>query len=114
MNKHEAEELQQIIQQRIDFLQVLVEENTATASEKTAKDSDNELVGLMAVPVEQHVIQQSQLEITDLKSAMQRLVEGKAGCCDECGGDIPFERLKTVPVTGFCVTCLEKTANSHR
>jgi RNA polymerase-binding transcription factor DksA len=109
MSHHESAELQHIIHQRIVYLRVLVEVNIATATDKPSYSSDDNLASVMEVPVEQHVIQHSKQEIADLNKAMQRLLTGKAKNCQHCGEAISFERLKTVPVTDFCLPCVDSS-----
>jgi DnaK suppressor protein len=40
-----------------------------------------------------------------VESAWQCLREGRYGVCEECGEEIPFERLKALPTTTLCVDC---------
>ncbi len=37
--------------------------------------------------------------------ALKALADGSYGLCDECGCNIPFERLKIEPQTQHCVAC---------
>jgi RNA polymerase-binding protein DksA len=36
-------------------------------------------------------------ELREVESALQRMEMGSYGLCEECGGDIPFERLRVQP-----------------
>ncbi len=40
-----------------------------------------------------------------VESALRRFREGSYGVCEECGEDIPVERLKAVPAAVLCVEC---------
>jgi RNA polymerase-binding protein DksA len=42
---------------------------------------------------------------TAVESALRRFQEGRYGLCEECGEEIPVERLKAVPATVLCVDC---------
>ncbi|HHL39560.1 MAG TPA: TraR/DksA family transcriptional regulator [Deltaproteobacteria bacterium] len=47
-------------------------------------------------------------ELEQLDAAITRLDEGAYGICEECGEEIPEERLKAVPYATLCVKCLDK------
>lgn len=108
MDKQQQQELEEIIHQRIDYLLTLVSENSAQASDEQSDDEADNMFKVISSSVEEQVIEQSQIEITQLTHALKRLKNGTAGYCEECGCEIPFARLKSVPVTGFCVSCLEQ------
>lgn len=40
-----------------------------------------------------------------VESALQRFREGHYGLCEECGDEIPLERLKAMPTAKLCVDC---------
>jgi RNA polymerase-binding transcription factor DksA len=44
-------------------------------------------------------------EITEIHSALQRIIDGTYGKCLDCGRDIPRARLQAVPSAGSCVEC---------
>jgi len=48
-------------------------------------------------------LQAAQLDQVD--KALARIEEGTYGTCEECGVDIPFERLEALPSTPYCVQC---------
>jgi RNA polymerase-binding protein DksA len=43
-----------------------------------------------------------------IDNALERIRKGSFGMCEECGEEIPKERLKILPYTGLCVTCARK------
>lgn len=47
---------------------------------------------------------QSQL-LEQIAAALQRIGAGSYGQCQECGKDIPTERLDAIPYTPHCVKC---------
>lgn len=48
-------------------------------------------------------------EIIDLiDDALVRLEEGTYGLCDDCGSEIPVERLRILPFVNRCVRCQEQ------
>ena len=46
-------------------------------------------------------------ELIQIKQALERIASGEYGICQECGRQIPMERLKAIPYTSYCVECLE-------
>ena len=44
-------------------------------------------------------------DLASLDEQLQRIDDGRATTCARCGGDIAFERLLALPVTGVCVAC---------
>jgi YteA family regulatory protein len=45
----------------------------------------------------------AEIELEEINKALHAIEEGTYGICSVCGGDIPFERLRAVPVTDKCV-----------
>nr|MBP7535813.1 TraR/DksA family transcriptional regulator [Ottowia sp.] len=44
-------------------------------------------------------------ELARIDRALEAMEAGDYGLCDECGCNIPFERLKIEPMTQHCVGC---------
>ncbi|MCX7991043.1 MAG: RNA polymerase-binding protein DksA [Proteobacteria bacterium] len=40
-----------------------------------------------------------------IDETLKRIESGDYGICDECGAEIPFERLLARPVTNLCIDC---------
>lgn len=49
--------------------------------------------------------EREQLKLGGLLRALRRLEDGSYGLCDECGGEIPLERLAVFPDASTCVSC---------
>lgn len=43
-----------------------------------------------------------------VEAALDRLVEGSYGNCEECGRPIPIARLEVLPYTSVCVECAQR------
>ena len=43
--------------------------------------------------------------VAAIESALRRLRDGNYGICEECGEDIPLERLQALPAAVLCVDC---------
>lgn len=52
-------------------------------------------------------------EIERIDVARARLREGEINVCDECGCEIPFERLLVEPTATRCVPCQEQYEKTH-
>ncbi len=46
----------------------------------------------------------------EIVAALARLEEGTYGKCENCGRDIPFERLEARPTATLCVACKQAGA----
>ena len=46
--------------------------------------------------------------LTEVDEALRKMDNGTYGKCEECGGDIPFERLEARPQSTMCVQCKSK------
>ncbi|TKB76262.1 MAG: RNA polymerase-binding protein DksA, partial [Nitrospira sp.] len=40
-----------------------------------------------------------------INEALERMASRTYGICEDCGGGIPFQRLKARPVTTLCIEC---------
>ena len=48
---------------------------------------------------------QAQAKVETLRQALQKLVEGRYGICEQCGALIDPERLEAVPEATLCIKC---------
>ena len=61
-----------------------------------------------------YVLASTENEILSLiDDALARIDKGTYGLCVECGEKIPFERLRAIPYTPYCVDCKEKMENYY-
>ncbi len=44
-------------------------------------------------------------ELRELEAAQARVVRGSYGLCVDCGGEIPFDRLRAEPAARRCLDC---------
>lgn len=49
----------------------------------------------------------AELRLERIKAALDRVAEGEYGDCPDCGEPIGYRRLRAMPETVFCVSCLE-------
>ena len=49
-----------------------------------------------------------------VEGALRRFQEGRYGTCEECGEEIPVERLKAVPATVLCIDCQRELESASK
>lgn len=54
-----------------------------------------------------------QIILDEIDHALRKLDAGTYGRCDECGNDIPYERLEVRPQATLCVQCKGKVEHSQ-
>ena len=54
------------------------------------------------------LMQNEEQVLEEIAAAMERIRDGSFGKCEECQGDIPKARLKTLPYARRCVECARK------
>lgn len=75
----------------------LLAQGGANTGEEAVRDL---LWGLNATLFDRHI-----REIRNIEKARMRIGEGDYGMCEDCGEDIPYERLKAWPLALRCVYC---------
>jgi len=45
--------------------------------------------------------------LNKIEEALRKIDEGTYGICEDCGAEIPEERLKVIPFAIYCVDCME-------
>ncbi|MCH1625441.1 TraR/DksA C4-type zinc finger protein [Ferdinandcohnia quinoae] len=55
----------------------------------------------------------SEEELKEINYALQAIENGSYGKCEECGKDIPIDRLKAIPTTTFCIEHSPSQVTSH-
>lgn len=57
----------------------------------------------------EYAIEQTEEEIRlKIGAALKRIDQGIFGRCEDCGQDIPLQRLDAIPYTPYCVNCEKK------
>jgi DnaK suppressor protein len=62
-----------------------------------------------SLPVE-HTLE---LKLRDIDAALDKVVKGSYGICENCKEEIPAERLKTKPEAKYCIKCKAKITGSR-
>jgi DnaK suppressor protein len=77
--------------------------------------SDELDVARSLADVEMHasLIEQGEFRLKAIDRAFSRVDQGRYGVCEDCGEEIPLERLSAVPFTVCCVSC-QQARNRRR
>ena len=84
------------------------------AAERLAQDGDDGPQRAPELEVTAVLTDREQRELDVVKAALKRLAAGRFGVCADCGGDIPFDRLKAEPWAERCVPCAARREQKVR
>jgi DnaK suppressor protein len=76
-------------------------------------DAGEESVADMLAEINTAVLSNSIKALREVEAAQQRLLDGRYGCCEECGEAIPFARLQANPEAKLCIADQERYEASH-
>lgn len=82
---------------------------TETSSDRSP-DPNTAEGGSLAFEIEKELslAQNAQNLLAQVDEALDRLIRGAYGSCDECGNAIPVARLEALPYTKRCVSCASR------
>jgi RNA polymerase-binding transcription factor DksA len=116
MNKREAERFREPLRELLAGLRPRVADMTAETLSPSGGQAGGELTnspmhladkgteeflhGITAV-----LLQNEERIVEQASDALMRIDEGTFGVCEECGVDIPGERLDAMPFVRYCVEC---------
>jgi DnaK suppressor protein len=105
-------DLQQMLERRRHAILSGVLQGVREASEHTSlaragevRDTGDEGEAMLQDTVRFALISMNTEMVAGIDRAIQRLVEGSYGSCDECGEDIAESRLKALPFAERCLRC---------
>ncbi len=111
MNQQEKQELKKIIEAEIKALSDEIE-NIQTALKPIKKDCSLDSIDHKMLKQDQNInIQRyevAKVRLNRLKAAYLNLDNSDYGVCKECEEDINFERLKLIPESKYCVSCMNE------
>lgn len=81
---------------------------TADLSKTHSADSAEQAVERENDEVLEQLRHETEVELHQIKHALDRLKEGTYFTCEECGGEISEGRLGVVPYTELCIDCADK------
>ncbi len=109
LSERESSEIRDIVQLRINYLLVLIEENARAAAAEAGKEPFANMFRQRGdQKVEHHVIHLAEREITQLTRTLIWLDSERAGLCTSCAAAIPTERIKAMPSNRICDECSQQ------
>jgi RNA polymerase-binding protein DksA len=112
LTEHQTKELRALIEQRREALLAELRDDAQRVREQpyaehagAAPDSGDESVAALIADLGHADMGRDLNELRELEAARSRLAEGRYGTCDDCGGEIGFERLKANPAAVRCIAC---------
>jgi len=105
----------QRVQLRLDIREELLHSDQEQYAELAgeAHDSGDESVADLLSDINTAVIGQSIRALREVEAAQERIREGIYGSCEDCGTEIPYERLKAYPSARRCLTDQERYERLH-
>ncbi|MBK9114134.1 MAG: TraR/DksA family transcriptional regulator [Betaproteobacteria bacterium] len=88
-------------------LKLVHEQSVADVAGEVA-DTGDESVAMLLTDLNNTMAQRHVDEIRAIDSALAHIRSDEFGYCADCGGDIPFERLKAFPTATRCTACQTK------
>ncbi len=108
LKARDLQEVRDIVQLRINYLLVLIEENArAEAAEAGLEPYANMFRRRGTQKVEHHVIHLAERELTQLTRTLIWLDSERAGLCIACSAAIPLKRIKATPTNRLCDDCTQ-------
>ena len=114
MNKEQKESLKTTIIKDIEK----VEEEIEALKPKLyplKKDCSIDKVEHKALKIEQNIaiqqFEEAKIRKNQLVYALHNIDNSDYGICKECEEEIPFERLKLIPYSQYCVECQEEISD---
>ncbi len=94
-------------EQEIAKLKELIRQEVSQEASGPGDESDS---ALLQEGIELHasLIDLSESRLTAIWAALDRLEENRYGICERCGDEIPFTRLRAMPMSVHCVDCQAK------
>lgn len=77
------------------------------------EEIDDDAVADLERALDATLLERELAELRALESAAGRLHTPEYGVCADCGGNIPYARLKASPAAERCLACQERFERSH-
>src|SRR5580704_1662049 len=111
------EALRDILTRQRNALLVRIKDlRRSQVEERTTEPSDDMDIARSQAEVETHgsLMERSQDLLDAIDAAATRLEQGQYGKCEECGVDIPLNRLDALPFAACCVDCQRESESGRR
>lgn len=108
----ETAQIKQILEQRHQQLLEEIRDELARSGEQhyidlagRVTDPGDESVADMLADLDAAIVDRQINEVREIEATYKRIAAGDYGNCVDCGGDIPFTRLRVYPTAVRCVSC---------
>ena len=88
------------------------EERYVSLAEQVHDSGDESIADLLA-DVDIIMVDRMISELRLIEGALEKISRGGYGTCEECGGDISYERLDAQPEAERCIKCQEQYEKTH-
>lgn len=110
LSTQELTQLRDALSARESFLTQDVERETGNREAYTqlageAPDMGDHSVAGVIVDINRAEVARDMDELNEIADALARMQDERYGLCIDCGGDIPFARLKVQPTAQRCIQC---------
>jgi len=112
LTQQQTQKLHTAIEQRRDALLAELREDVERVRRDrhdelagSATDAGDESVATLIADLDHADMGRDLNELRELEAARNRLADGRYGTCDDCGGEIGYERLKANPAAVRCIAC---------
>jgi DnaK suppressor protein len=116
----ERNDLRALIERRRSELAREIESSVERARSDTfnavageAPDAGDEALASLVMDTENAEARRDAQELVTLDAALARIADGSYGVCEDCGDDIPLERLHAAPGASRCVRCQAIYEKTH-
>ena len=109
----QLKELKALLLARRKDLQAQMEQNIANLAPAennagSVSQDENARLANQTREVDSALTTMDAQDLARIDRALEAMEAGEYGQCEECGCNIPFERLKIEPMTQHCVACKSK------
>lgn len=121
LSKDEVSSLRSILEQRRDRLRAETRSEAFCASDRDlselapdVRDPGDEALAIQMSDFNISALEKETRDLRETEAALRRIQEGRYGECEDCGGDIPVERLRAYPWARRCTRCQARLEMQNR
>ena len=115
MDQQQLDSLRKALEEELSSVdEQLVEHGSPADSESVEVDVDEGFADSAHATAERSqtfaIVEQLHAHQREIVAALARMDAGTYGKCENCGQDIPFERLEARPASTLCMNCAQAAA----
>ncbi len=108
MTMKDLQDIQQMLEERLQFLSTKVDEIEGDLREPADPDFAEQATEAEADEVLEGLESSALLEISQINAALSRIEAGTYGECATCGEPVGEKRLEILPHAAQCISCASK------